>query len=289
MSFHPRMFSQVKGFRPLNDVASLSFKDVVLDYWNVDSQLGAHGRYVSVHPRLVFILDDRDLLLMPKLSAGPQPAAAFYIPAGYEIHSRVKESGTLRHLDVHLSVKRLKAILGSGVSVHAPHFLGCLGDARALVEILVHECQNPQRCDDHVMILVKALILEHFRNAANQQDSAGRIDAERLKAAVLENASRRMSMHELAHHFGLSRSQFTRVFRSQHGQSPKQWITDLKVEEAKSWLLQGHRIVEVADQFGFADQSHFSRVFRSKTGQTPKAWMNGAAHHGYAPNLQDTL
>lgn len=290
MSFHPRMFSLVKGFSPLNDVASLSLDEIVLDYWQVDSQLGARGRYVSMHPRLVFMLDDRKLLLRRHKTDDPCAAAAFYIPAGFEIRSGVDQVGVLRHLDVHLSAKCLRSILGPKAALHTPIFLGDLEDVQPFVEVLTKECVWPERARHHVKTLTHALVLELFRNLPTnvyKADGDTKIDPVRLENAVLEHAARGISVDDLARHFALSRSQFDRVFRSQLGQSPKQWITGFKIERSKSLLRQGHRIVEVADQFGFADQAHFSRVFKSITGKSPGVWINGSKTSLHEPKLQD--
>lgn len=289
MSFHPRMFSQVKGFQPLNAVSSLSLNDVVLDYWQVDSQPGAHGRYVSMHPRLVFVLDNRKLLLQQQKSDKPRRTSAFFIPAGMEIRSSVDETGAMRHLDLHFSLKTLQAIVGHNASLRTPFLFRDLGQLEPFAEILASECETPQRDQNHVFTLVRALVQEHFHRSHGQSAGQARsqIDPAKLESTILENADRRISVDELARQFGLSRSQFNRVFRSEHGQSPQKWITRLKIEKAKVQLSQGHRIAEVADSLGFSDQAHFNRVFKSMTGHAPGIWMKRSEQHADAPNLQD--
>lgn len=279
MSFHPRMFSQVKGFDPLMPVASRFLTNVVLDYWQVDSQPNAYGRYVSMYPRLVYVLDDRKLLVQKHKTELPSLAAALYVPAGMEISSSADGTGKMRHLDVHFSNPLFNSIVKPMTSPRRLIQLESLGGLTWLVETLAKECLTPQRDKDHVFDLLRSLVREHFHllNNRNPQAASHQIDPARLEAIVKEKSHLSFSVDELASFFGLSRSQFDRLFRVQYAQSPKQWITQFKIERAKKQLLLGTRIVEVADQFGFSDQAHFSRVFKSFAGKSPRAWINGSS------------
>ena len=145
MKFHPRMFSKVQGFHPIKRVDSLSVPGAVLDYWQVDTRLGARGWYVSMHPRLVFLMENQKLLLQRSAEEPPQQTAACFIPAGMEKRSGVEKTGTIRHLDVHLPHKTLRAILGPDASLRAPIWFPSLGRLGSLVELLAQECAAPVR------------------------------------------------------------------------------------------------------------------------------------------------
>ena len=54
--------------------------------------------------------------------------------------------------------------------------------------------------------------------------------------------------------------------------SPKAYLTNLRIEKAKSMLLTTISIRKVAEQTGFPDQMYFSRVFRASTGLTPSQY-----------------
>lgn len=79
------------------------------------------------------------------------------------------------------------------------------------------------------------------------------------------------TLDDLAKAVGMSRSHFCRMFRLSTGNSPMGHWTRLRVELAKSMLLQGDRSAcEIAQELGFFDQSHFSRTFRRIAGMSPR-------------------
>jgi AraC-like DNA-binding protein len=90
-----------------------------------------------------------------------------------------------------------------------------------------------------------------------------------IAAKVADN----ISLSDLTHLVGLSRSQFGRAFKASTGRSPHLWHREQRVSLAKELLSDPHRsLVDVALTTGFSEQSHFNRVFRSLTGSTPGAW-----------------
>lgn len=84
-----------------------------------------------------------------------------------------------------------------------------------------------------------------------------------------------LQIHEVAENIGLSRSYFSRLFRSETGQSPYDYILNVRIATAKD-LLAGTTlsVSKVAKSCGFVNTSHFVRLFREHTGQTPAAFRN---------------
>lgn len=70
-------------------------------------------------------------------------------------------------------------------------------------------------------------------------------------------------------------NQFTliRHFTKVKGVTPHQYLTTIRVGEAKKLLEQGAAPIEVALNTGFSDQSHFSRKFKNLIGVTPKQYQ----------------
>jgi AraC-like DNA-binding protein len=64
---------------------------------------------------------------------------------------------------------------------------------------------------------------------------------------------------------------FARVFKASSGMSVLRYIRQRKVLEATAAMMAKKpvRLVDVANQYGFADQAHFSRVFREEFGASP--------------------
>ncbi len=87
---------------------------------------------------------------------------------------------------------------------------------------------------------------------------------------------RTISVEELAAEAALSPSHFARLFKETIGQSPMQFVTAYRVEQAKKRLAEPDTpLIDIAHGCGFADQAHFSRVFKQAVGLTPKAYRDG--------------
>lgn len=84
-----------------------------------------------------------------------------------------------------------------------------------------------------------------------------------------------VSIDDVARHFHLSRQYFTKLFRRLVGQSPHAYLTDVRLQHAKT-LLDGTAlpIQELSARVGFADAYYFSRTFRQHTGLTPTQYRN---------------
>jgi len=77
-------------------------------------------------------------------------------------------------------------------------------------------------------------------------------------------------MRELAAQAGMSQSHFFRLFRTQMGASPNEWLRRERITQAKRRLIEtDDSVKEVAQQTGYSDQFFFSKDFKRVTGFTP--------------------
>lgn len=87
-----------------------------------------------------------------------------------------------------------------------------------------------------------------------------------------------LSDAEVAGEVGLSTSHFRHVFREATGQPFHKYLMNLRLEKARSLLLeQGLSVAQVADAVGFASLPHFSRAFSQRFSVTPSRLRRGAA------------
>jgi AraC family transcriptional regulator len=90
---------------------------------------------------------------------------------------------------------------------------------------------------------------------------------------IRDNLARQIRLSELAALAGLSPSQFGRAFKTSTGTTPHLWHLGARVEGAKRLLANRHnRLVDIALDLGFSEQSHFNRAFRAATGVSPGIW-----------------
>jgi AraC-like DNA-binding protein len=80
----------------------------------------------------------------------------------------------------------------------------------------------------------------------------------------------------------LSRTRFTskfhllRLFKKYYGQTPKQYLTDKRIEKSKELLKNGRSVSETCFAVGFESQSSFCTLFKQRVGLTPTEFQKRA-------------
>ncbi|MEM8698230.1 MAG: helix-turn-helix transcriptional regulator [Pseudomonadota bacterium] len=100
---------------------------------------------------------------------------------------------------------------------------------------------------------------------------------EEIRSYILAHVEETVLVDDLAKHVGISRYHFSRRFRAAAGQSPYQFILDLKLDHAAMSLSADRRtkIIDVANMVGFRNPASFSEAFRRRFGETPRRWRLG--------------
>ena len=89
------------------------------------------------------------------------------------------------------------------------------------------------------------------------------------------NLSRDIKVSELAKLMKMSQLSFSAAFRKYLGISPKQFITNRRLSNAKHLLLQTNlRVKEIARLCGYQDEFFFSRIFKQHTQHSPKTFRH---------------
>ena len=102
------------------------------------------------------------------------------------------------------------------------------------------------------------------------------------------NYSHDISVDDIAKAVGVSRSHLYRVFMSNVGQSPIDYLTGYRISEACSLLKNtGLSIAEIAVSVGFFDQFYFSRVFKRAKGMPPSKYIAAQSENADAPASEE--
>ena len=83
-----------------------------------------------------------------------------------------------------------------------------------------------------------------------------------------------ITVGQLAEHFFLSTSQFSRVFRQTTGASPWAYITAKRLIKARELLQEGMSAKKAAENCGFGDYSVFYKAYVKRYGKSPGAHGN---------------
>ncbi|GAB3997312.1 AraC family transcriptional regulator [Spirosoma daeguense] len=82
-----------------------------------------------------------------------------------------------------------------------------------------------------------------------------------------------LSIDHLADVFNYSPAYISLFFKKQTGESLKQYIIKYKIKLIEARLLYSPlTLAQIADEFGYTDESHFCKQFRKYTGSTPTAF-----------------
>ncbi|MGN6492746.1 MAG: helix-turn-helix domain-containing protein [Agriterribacter sp.] len=78
-----------------------------------------------------------------------------------------------------------------------------------------------------------------------------------------------LNLDLLSHIRFTSKFHLLRLFKKFYGQTPKQYLTDKRLEKSKEYLKKGMTITDTCFAIGFESASSFSTLFKSRTGLTP--------------------
>ncbi len=68
----------------------------------------------------------------------------------------------------------------------------------------------------------------------------------------------------------ISQTVFRQLFKKHFGITPIEYLTDLRLEQARSLIYGGIPVEQAAEQSGFSDAKYFSRVVKQRLGCTPR-------------------
>lgn len=122
-------------------------------------------------------------------------------------------------------------------------------------------------------------LLSRFLENAAPATTAGDKRISQVLKHIRRNLQENITIDAMAEMTCLSKDHFIRLFKSECGQSPLQYINHRKVELAETLLATTDQsIKQIADRLSFSDSSYFTRLFHKITGTTPAAYRRKVAN-----------
>lgn len=107
-------------------------------------------------------------------------------------------------------------------------------------------------------------------------EACGQSRALAMKNFIEQNASRPLTIDDIAGCVPLSRSRAIHLFREAYGMTPYRYYLSLRLALSQSLLERtAMPIQEIANRLGFMDYRHFSGFFRKETGVSPSCYRKG--------------
>jgi AraC-like DNA-binding protein len=85
-----------------------------------------------------------------------------------------------------------------------------------------------------------------------------------------------LNLNFLSHIRFTSKFHLLRLFKRYYGQTPKQYLTEKRLLQAKDSLAKGANISETCYDIGFESPSSFSTLFKARFGMTPTEFQKRA-------------
>jgi len=129
-----------------------------------------------------------------------------------------------------------------------------------------------QQCTNHLYFQEwMMLILTEQMKQTNQEHNS--IQAvEQIIAYIHAFYHEELTVEQLAIKAGMSRRQFTHVFQKLTNHSVTQYVTNIRIEEAKKLLVKNETLASIAKAVGYQDEYYFSRRFKQVVGKSPRQY-----------------
>lgn len=122
-----------------------------------------------------------------------------------------------------------------------------------------------------IMTLQSEMIINFAKAVAslNTKGSSGAF-VSGVRSYIFNHINEKIYVDDLAKSLFVNKSYLTMKFKSLTGKTLVEYITDIKIDEAKRLLkVTNDSLSEISEKLAFSSQSYFQNVFKKKTGMTP--------------------
>ena len=180
------------------------------------------------------------------------------------------------------NIRRLEYILQN-----ANHQPGCILKntrdkkiVRSLISNIIEEQSEKDLYNKElVQQLVNTLIIIVARNIAKYLPEQANAGTEEKAMDILQYVQSNIYYPEklradtISRHFSISEAYLGRYFKKHVEETLQQYIANYKTKLIEHRLqFSDKRLNEIANEFGFTDESHFNKFFRKQRGNSPKAF-----------------
>ncbi len=91
---------------------------------------------------------------------------------------------------------------------------------------------------------------------------------------LIQNIYSELDLATLCNRFFMGKSKLSGMFKEFTGKSPMQYLSELRIEEAKKLLREGVSVSDTAERLRYSGIHSFTRAFKNSTGFSPTGYKN---------------
>jgi len=211
-----------------------------------------------------------------------RPGTLAYLDRDYELE-KLSTDGKMRALGLELDIPKIEKLTGQDLvagalfSRNLPRHIfdedqriGFL--MRAIETEVRNGCPSGALYAESISLAVVSCLWGKYavRHSIRHVNGLSPAKISMLKDWIKNNISQDISLVQMGNVVGLSPQHLSRCFKQAMGESPYQYLLEIRMNEAKRLLRGGdHSMTEVAFATGYSSPSHFSTAFRKATGMAP--------------------
>lgn len=123
--------------------------------------------------------------------------------------------------------------------------------------------------DPYAYVALVYMLMHELYSAKEPIDRLAEIE-KYIKYSYMED----ITVDRLGREFGFERTYLYRIFKQRYGLSPKEYITAVRMEQAKKLLLGGYSVKSAAYMVGYQDEFNFSKAYKKRFGVPPSGQKN---------------
>lgn len=211
-------------------------------------------------------LSEGDLFLLPPHSN------AVYEP---------KREDPWSYIWIELNGSSVKIILDA-TSYNATNFIFKDGEERYLKQVLIemiHEDSLSTEASESLLIIsyifkVFSFLVKHYPKSENVNITKKEETIKKIERYLyIHYSDTNLSIGNVAEEFSFSQSYITRLFKSQTGITPIQYVDELRMKKAIE-LLSHHSLTidQIAEAIGYKNQFYFTKRFKKYYGMPPSKY-----------------
>lgn len=127
--------------------------------------------------------------------------------------------------------------------------------------------------NEDIKNLIMNMLKEYFNAVANGSYADNKTYADKAADLIKNHYNSEISLQWVASNININPSYLSRIFKQEKGESFIDYLTKIRIEQAKYYLrAKSYKVYEVAEKVGYQNTTYFSKLFKRIVGFSPEMY-----------------